>query len=116
VAVLATHGAWLQTGADVLSGDLIVNAVGSAPFLTGSVELTIAGGATTAGGWDVEANRVTVTSGAVVAGDVYSNQLTNNGTVSGARYSPLALPVFPALPTFRVASPGGTDVNVGNNA
>ena len=115
VAVLATHGAWLQTGADVLSGDVIVNAAGSAPFLNGGVELSIAGSATTAAGWDVEANRVTVASGAAIASDVYYNQLTNGGTISGALYTPLALPVFAALPAFHASTPGTTDVNVPNN-
>ncbi len=116
VAVLGTHGVWLRSGVDVLSGDVIVNAAGAAPFLTGSVELTIGGGgATTAAGWDVEANRVAVDSGATVASDVYSNQLTNNGTISGTRYSPLALPVFATLPAFHAATPGAADVSVANN-
>ncbi|HEV8577449.1 MAG TPA: Ig-like domain-containing protein, partial [Thermoanaerobaculia bacterium] len=70
VAVLGTHSVWIQTGADVLSGDVIANAAGSAPFLN-STELSIAGGATTAAGWDVQGNRVTIASGAVVASDVY---------------------------------------------
>jgi hypothetical protein len=115
VAVLGTHGIWLRSGVDVLSGDVIVNAAGAAPFLTGSVELTIGGSATTAAGWDVEGNRIAVDSGAAVGSDVYSNQLTNNGTISGARYSPLALPVFDALPAFYTAAPGVADVAVANN-
>src|SRR6185312_13790301 len=77
VALLATHSLWIQTGADVLSGDVIVNAAGTAPFLS-STELSLASGVTTASGWDVEANRVTVASTAVVASDVYSNQLFNS--------------------------------------
>jgi hypothetical protein len=115
VTVLGTHGVWLESGADVLGGDVIVNAAGSAPFLDAGVELSVGGGVTTAVGWDLEGNRVNVASGATVASDVYFNQLTQTGTVSGARYTPLALPVFPALPSFRAAVPGGTDVNVANN-
>ncbi|HSF41944.1 MAG TPA: cadherin-like domain-containing protein, partial [Thermoanaerobaculia bacterium] len=113
VAVLATHGVWIQTGADVLSGDVIVNEAGTAPFLTGSVELSLAGTVTTPAGYDVQANRISVASGATVASDVFYNQLT--GTVTGPETSPLTLPVFAALPTFLTATPGTTDVNVGNN-
>lgn len=115
VAVLATHGAWLQARADVLSGDVIVNAAGSAPFLNGGVELYVAGNATTAAGWDVEANRVTLAAGAVVSGDVYYNQLTNGGTIGGALVTPLALPVFASLPAFLDSTPGSTDVSVANS-
>jgi len=114
VALLGTHSIWIQTGADVLSGDVIVNAAGSAPFLS-STELSLASGVTTASGWDVEANRVTVASTAVVASDVYSNQLFNSGTVSGAQYSPLSLPVFATLPTLQTGTPNSTDVSVATN-
>jgi hypothetical protein len=73
------------------------------------------GGASTAAGWDVQGNRVTVLSGGIVASDVHYNQLTNNGSVSGAQYTPLSLPVFATLPAFQSASPGSTDVNVAIN-
>src|SRR6185436_11325256 len=114
VAVLGTHSVWIQSGADVLSGDVVANEAGSAPFL-GSAEVSIGGGASTAAGWDVQGNRVTVASGASVASDVYYNQLTNNGSIGGAQYTPLSLPVFAALPAFQSASPGSTDVNVAVN-
>ncbi len=115
VAVLGTHSVWIQSGADVLSGDVVANEAGSAPFL-GSAEVSIGGGgASTAAGWDVQGNRVTVASGASVASDVYYNQLTNNGSIGGAQYTPLSLPVFAALPAFQSASPGSTDVNVAIN-
>ncbi|HEX7181652.1 MAG TPA: Ig-like domain-containing protein [Thermoanaerobaculia bacterium] len=110
VAVLGTHSVWIQAGADVLSGDVIANDAGSAPFLNGT-ELSIAG--TTAAGWDVQGNRVTIASGAGVASDVYYNQIS--GTSGGAQYTPLSLPVFATLPAFQSASPGSTDVNVANN-
>ncbi len=114
VAVLGTHGVWIQSGADVLSGDVVANNAGSAPFLNGSVELSIGGGgASTAAGWDVQGNRVTVASGASVASDVHYNQL--GGAVGGAQYTPLSLPVFATLPAFQSASPGSTDVNVAVN-
>jgi hypothetical protein len=115
VAVLGTHGVWVQTGADVLSGDVVVNQSGAAPFLTGSVELSLAGSITTPAGWDVQGNRVDVASGATVASDLFYNQKTGTGSVTGAQTTPLPLPVFAALPAFQTATPGATDVNVGNN-
>ncbi len=115
VAVLSTHSLWIQTGADILSGDVVTNQVGGSPFLNASSEVSIAGSATTAAGWDVQGNKVTFAAGAVVASDVYSNQLINSGTVSGALYSPLALPVFPTLPTFLTSTPGTSDVTVATN-
>ena len=116
VAVLATHGVWIQTGADVLSGDVIVNQTGAAPFLDGgSSELSLAGTVTTPAGWDVQANRINVASGATVASDAFFNQKTGVGPITGAQTSPLTLPVFAALPTFRTATPGATDVSVGTN-
>ena len=115
VVVLATNSLWVQTGADILSGDVITNQAGASPFLNSSSEVTIAGNATTAAGWDVQGKKVTVASGAVVASDVHSTQLVNNGTVSGALYSPLALPVFTALPAFLPSTPGTNDLTVSTN-
>jgi hypothetical protein len=114
VAVLGTNSVWIVSGADVLSGDVVANQAGSGPFLN-STEVSIGGSATTAAGWDVQGNRVTVASGAVVASDLYYNQLSGSGTVSGTHYMPLTLPVFAALPAFPSASPGSSDISVANN-
>jgi len=114
VAILATNSAWLRTGSDVLSGDVIVNRAGTGPFLNGA-ELSIAGSVTTAANWDVEADSLTVAAGAVVGGDISYNQLTNGGTINGLQRSPLALPIFPTLPTFLTATPGSTNINVSTN-
>ncbi len=114
VALLATHSVWMQIGSDLLSGDIVANEVGAAPFLN-VTEVSIAGSATTAAGWDVIGNRVTIAAGATVASDVYSNQLFNTGTVNGSLYSPPALPVFVPLPSFQASSPGTTDVSVATN-
>lgn len=114
VALLGTHSVWMQTGSDLLSGDIVGNEAGVAPFLN-VTEVSIAGGATTAAGWDVQGNRVTIATGAAVASDVYSNQLFNTGTVTGALYPSPALPIFVPLPTFLASAPGTTDVNVAAN-
>jgi hypothetical protein len=114
VAVLATNSVALRTGADVLSGDVIVNQASAGPYLNGA-ELSVAGSVTTAANYDVEADSLTIAAGAVVGGDVSYNQLTNGGTINGLQRSPLALPVFPALPAFLAATPGTTTINVANN-
>lgn len=114
VAILATNSVAIRGGADVLSGDVIVNQATAGPYLNGA-ELSIAGLATTAANWDVEADSLTVAAGAVVASDVSYNQLTNNGTIGGQQRTPLALPVFSTLPAFQAATPGSTTINVASN-
>jgi hypothetical protein len=114
VAILATNSVSVLTGADVLSGDIIVNQVGAAPFL-GGVEVSLAGTVTTAAGWDVEGNRVTIAAGATIGSDVFSNQLINSGTVTGTKTFTLALPVFSSLPAFLTATPNTTDITVATN-
>lgn len=115
VAVLGTNSVWLQSGSDVISGDVVVNANGAGPFLNGSAEISIGGNVTTPVSWDVQADQVTIAAGATVASDLFYNQLTNNGTVSGSQQTPLSLPIFATLPAFPAATPGSTDVNVGTN-
>src|SRR6185436_14018846 len=114
VAILATNSVALRTGSDVLSGDVITNQAGAGPFLNGA-ELTVGGGVTAASNYDLEGDSVTVASGAVIGSDVRYNQLTNNGTINGQQSSPLALPVFSALPPFLTATPGSTTINVSMN-
>jgi hypothetical protein len=114
-AILATHGIWIQTGADVLSGDVIVNQTGAAPFLDSGVELSVAGTVTTPAGYDVQANRINVAAGSALASDAFYNTRTGAGSVTGTQTSPLALPVFAALPAFPTATPSTTDVNVATN-
>ena len=114
VAVLATNSVWIQTGADVLSGDVVVNQAGAGPFLNGA-ELSLAGTVTTPSGWDLDADSLTIAAGTTVASDVFFNQLTNSGTITGQQTSSLALPVFATLPAFLTATPNTTDVTVANN-
>ena len=115
VAVLATNSAWLQSGADVLSGDVIVNQAGAGPFLNGGVELSVGGSVTAPAGFDVTADSLTVAAGATVASDVHFNTRTGAGAITGDLVTPLALPVFAGLPAFQTAAPAGASVNVANN-
>ncbi|HEX3129471.1 MAG TPA: Ig-like domain-containing protein, partial [Thermoanaerobaculia bacterium] len=114
VAVLATNSVALRTGADVLSGDVIVNQAGAGPFLNGA-ELSVGGTVTTPSDYDVQGDSLTVAAGAVVGSDVRYNQLTNNGTINGSQTGSLPLPVFSALPAFLTATPGTTNVSVAQN-
>jgi hypothetical protein len=114
VAVLATNSAWIQTGADVLSGDVVVNQAGAGPFLNGA-ELSLAGTVTTPSGWDLDADSLTIAAGTTVASDVFFNQLTSSGTITGQQTATLTLPVFASLPAFLSATPSTTDVNVSAN-
>jgi hypothetical protein len=114
VAVLATNSVWIQTGADVLSGDVVVNQAGAGPFLNGA-QLSLAGTVTTPSGWDLDADSISIAAGTAVASDVFFNQLTNAGTITGQQISPLTLPVFSTLPAFLTATPNTTDVSVANN-
>ena len=50
-AVFATHSAYLQQGATIVSGNLIVNEAGVGPFLTTGQELTIGLSVTTPAGF-----------------------------------------------------------------
>ena len=115
VVVLATNSAHFLSSADVLSGDVVVNQASAGPYLNGGVELSLAGTVTLPAGWDVQADSVTIASGATVASDLFYNQLTNNGTVTGPQTTPLTLPIFASLPAFQTATPGSTDVSVATN-
>jgi hypothetical protein len=115
VAVLATNSVYIQLGADVLSGDVIVNQAGAGPFLNGGVELSIVGTVTTPSGWDVEGDSIAIGSGTTVASDVFYNSLSNSGSITGQQTASLPLPVFSALPAFLTATPGTADVSVGLN-
>ncbi len=92
--MLGTNSVYLQTGSDVLSGDVMVNQSGTGPFLNGSVELSVAGTVTTAAGYDVAGNRINLASGAVVNGDAFYNTLTGTGSINGGQTSSVALPIF----------------------
>ncbi len=114
-AILATHSVWIQAGADVLSGDVIVNQTGVTPFLDSGVELSVGGTVTTPSGYDIQANRINIAAGSTLTSDAFYNTRTGAGSVTGTQTSPLALPVFATLPAFSTATPGTTDVNVAVN-
>jgi hypothetical protein len=113
--VLATNSVWLKDNANILSGNVIVNAASSGPVLDSNVELSVGQSVTTHAGFAFKANRIKVKQGAVVASNVVYNELTNNGAITGSQNSPLTLPVFAGLPPFHQAPAGTQDITVLSN-
>ena len=114
-SLFATHSMWLEQNATVYSGDIGVNAAGSPPFLDSQVELSVGIGSTTAAGLAVKAHRIKVKQGATLTGDVYYNELDNNGTITGVQHTPLTLPLTASLPEFKSSTPGTQNIVVPQN-
>lgn len=112
--VVATNSVRLKNQSVVESGDVVVNAAAGGDTLEPGYELSLDPRASTLAGSDLKANRIRIKNNAVVAGDVFYNTLVKQGTILGARTTPLALPVFAGLPPFHseLPPPGGVDVTV----
>jgi hypothetical protein len=109
--LLATNSIQLDRDAAVLSGDVIVNSATAGPVL-GEAALSLDRNVTTPAGYKLAATSIDLDQGAFAHGDVYYNTLTNAGTIGGAQFTPLALPVFATLPPALVRPPGSSDVVV----
>lgn len=105
--LLAKNSIQIDSGVIVSSGDVIVNDAASGPVY-GEQALSLDRTSHTPAGFKIAATSIDIDSDAVAGGDAYYNTLVNNGTISGARFSPLALPVFSTLPIAFVR-PGGAD-------
>ncbi len=114
VAVFATNSVRLKNRATVSTGDVVVNDASPGPTLLDGYELALDPFAATTAGSSLAADSVRIKNNAKVAGDVSYNNLTNQGSISGALLTPLALPVFASLPAFVVSppAPGSPDVSV----
>jgi len=112
--LLATHSIQIDRDTRVVSGDVIVNDSATAPFL-GELALSLDRSVTTAAGYKLAATSVDLDQGAVAGGDVYYNTLSNLGTIAGAQFTPLALPVFATLPPVLIRLAGPDNVSVPNN-
>ena len=99
VAVFATNSIHLKQGATVHSGSVVVNETSPGPTLAGNVDLMVANGVTTSAGYFIAANSVSVKNQAEIGGDVYANELQNQGNILGT-VSPYAPPIFSLLPPF----------------
>jgi hypothetical protein len=114
-SLFAMHSMWLRENSKVYSGNVGVDSVGSPPFLDSQVELSIGQGVTIASGSTIKAHRIKVKQGAVVNGDVYYNELDNNGAITGSQQTPLSLPLVASLPEFEASTPGTQNISVAQN-
>ncbi|MCP5107612.1 MAG: hypothetical protein GY950_29765 [bacterium] len=100
VVIFATNSVHLQQNAVVLSGDVVTNDSSPGPTLSLGRELVVGIGVETPAEYALYADSIKLKSGALVRGDVFVNELDNNGQVLGD-ILPVTLPVFESLPPFR---------------
>jgi hypothetical protein len=112
--LLATNSIQIDRDSTVVSGDVIVNRAPIGPVL-GDAALSLDRSVRTPAGYKLAASSITIDRDTVAGGDVYYNTLTNNGTIAGTRFTPLALPVFASLPPALIRPPGSTNVTVAND-
>ena len=109
---LGYEGIYLKQGATIVSGDVGANVSSSGPYLAGSQEVTVGKSVTIqSAASQVMGDSIKIKQNGEVY-DTFYNDLSNNGTVLGTEYTPLALPLvesFPALPAF---SPGTEEIFV----
>ena len=113
--LLATNSIQMDRDTSVLSGDVIVNNATVGAVL-GEKALSLDRNATTPAGYRLAATSIDLDQGASAGGDVYFNTLTNDGTIAGAQFTPLAIPVFSSLPPALVRPAGTANVTVADNA
>lgn len=101
IVLFATNSIDLNTGSDVLSGDVVVNAVATGPTI-GSVELEVGQRVIAASGFTLKAPNVVVKKFAVVGDVVYDDLLDNKGTITGSETGGVA-PPYTSAPVFQQA-------------
>jgi hypothetical protein len=111
--LLATNSIQIEQGTVIVSGDVIVNNATAGPVL-GELALSLDRTVTTPAGYKLAATSIDLDQSAVAGGDVYYNTLTNQGTIAGTLFTPLALPVFATLPAALVRPAGSDNVSVPN--
>lgn len=113
--LLARNSIQIDQSAVVVSGDVIVNNAPVGPVL-GELALSLDRLVTTPAGYKLAATSIDLDQSAVAGGKVYYNTLSNEGTIAGTQFTPLALPVFANLPTASIRPAGSNNVTVANNA
>ncbi len=111
--LLAKNSIQIDQSSVVVSGDVIVNNATAGPVL-GELALSLDRSVTTPAGYKLAATSVDLDQSAVAGGDVYYNTLSNQGTIAGTLFTPLALPVFATLPTVSIRPAGSNNVTVPN--
>ena len=115
VVVFGLNSVQLQQGAEVHSGDVVVN--DDEPGATlgcGDRKLCVGIAASTPAGYAVKADSIQVKAQGALLGSAFCNSLVNNGSQPNLSCSPLTLPVFPNPPSFTAESgrPSAADVTV----
>src|SRR4051794_8416910 len=113
--LLATNSIQLDRDTVIVSGDVIVNGATVGPVL-GELALSLDRNVTTPAGYKLAATSIDLDQGAVAGGRVYYNTLHNQGTIAGAQFTPLAVPVYATLPPAVVRPAGTNDVAVADSA
>lgn len=109
--LLATNSIQMDHDCVVLSGDVIVNDA-TAGAVLGEAALSLDKNTTTPAGYKIAGASIDLDQNAVVSGDAYYNTLTNAGTIMGAQFTPLALPVYASLPPVLVRPAGTSNVTL----
>ena len=112
--LLARNSIQVDNSVTIVSGDVIVNDATVGPVL-GELALSLDRAVTTPAGNKIVGTSIDLDSGAVAGGDAYYNTLTNQGTIAGTQFSPLALPVFAGFPPTLARPPGSSNVTIANN-
>src|SRR5436190_20355466 len=109
--LLATNSIQIDNGVVIVSGDVIVNNATAGPVF-GELALSLNNSVVTPAGYKLAATSIDLDNSATVHGDVYYNTLVNQGTITGALHTPLALPVFANLPAVFTRPAGSSNVTV----
>jgi hypothetical protein len=112
--LLAKNSIQVDNTVVIVSGDVIVNNATSGAVL-GEAALSLDRAVATPAGYKIVATSIDLDTGAVAGGDAYYNTLTNQGTIAGTQFTPLALPVFAGFPPALARSPGSSNVTVANS-
>jgi len=111
VVLLATNSVALKQGAEVLAGDIVVNAASPGPTLKGGAELDVGKKVALPSEVSLRADSIRIARRARVASDLFYNELLE-GATTGSEFTPLDLPVFAVLPRFKTGTPGPDAENV----
>ena len=115
VVIFGTNSVRVDSSAGVTAGHVVVNNASPGPTLFPAFELGIDKSVTTPAGYAIAADSISVAALAVVNGNAFYNNLTNNGIINGSLNTPISLPIFAPLPAFQTAAPGTLDVSVAQN-
>ncbi len=125
LSIFASNSVWLQKGAQLLSGNALVNEASPGPTLNSEVEFSVARDVLThpspSDQGMLKADSFAIGGGSVIGSDsqdtIAYNDLFNQGTILATQIPTLSLPVIPlsSLPPFQSAVPGASDVVVPKN-